>query len=557
MEHAIAKLMRERIASGLKRKSVTSCSKWAETYRFVDKPYVGNWSFKYLPWQRGMHDSDAPLNVGQKSAQAGYTETVLNRTFYMIDVKGVDCLYVLPSSTPDASDFSASRFDAALELSPHLTNMFSDVKNIGHKRAGSSNLYIRGSRSRSQLKSIPVGFIVLDELDEMEQDNIPLALQRTAGQFESQVWMLSTPTIPDEGINKFFKSSNQEHFFFRCPGCSRLIELMFPECLIITADNHSDPKIKDSYVQCKECKYKFTHEEKHLHMADGVWVPQFAGDGSRGFYVNQLYSTTVHPSEIAKSYLQSEYDPFEEQEFWNSRMGTAHTVKGAGVSDEDINNCIAQPGYARYTTGPKYGIVTMGVDVGKWIHYEIDTWKVDGSIQSNDLNIRSKCKVLTFGRVQHFEELDILMRKFGINACVIDSNPERRKAHEFANRFPGLVKMCIYGNNINGKRIHIANPDETDEPRITVDRTSWLDLSLGRFRGTGMILLPMDLDYEYRTHIKALVRVYDKDKNDMQVARYKTKGNEGDHYGHARNYAEIALPFALSLANPQDIRGVY
>jgi phage terminase large subunit GpA-like protein len=223
MEHAIAKLMRERIASGLKRKSVTSCSKWAETYRFVDKPYVGNWSFRYLPWQRGMHDSDAPLNVGQKSAQAGYTETVLNRTFYMIDVKGVDCLYVLPSSTPDASDFSASRFDSALDLSPHLAAMFSDVKNIGHKRAGSSNLYIRGSRSRSQLKSIPVGFIVLDELDEMEQDNIPLALQRTAGQFESQVWMLSTPTIPDEGINKYFKTSNQEHFFFKCPGCSRPI----------------------------------------------------------------------------------------------------------------------------------------------------------------------------------------------------------------------------------------------------------------------------------------------------------------------------------------------
>lgn len=555
MEHAIVKLMRERIASGLKRKSVTSCSKWAETYRFVDKPYVGNWSFKYLPWQRGMHDSEAELNVGQKSAQAGYTETVLNRTFYMIDVKGVDCLYVLPSSTPDASDFSASRFDSALELSPHLSNMFSDVKNIGHKRAGSANLYIRGSRSRSQLKSIPVGFIVLDEVEEMEQDNIPLALQRTAGQFESQVWMLSTPRIPDTGINKYFKNTTQEHFFFICPGCTRWTELTFPECLVVTGDHVNDPRIMDSYVQCKECRYRFVHEEKHLHLANGEWVKQFDGNKGRGFYVNQLYSTTVTPDELAMSFVQSENDPAEEQEFWNSRMGIAHTVKGAGVSDEDINNCIVN--FSRFDPVPRTGIVTMGVDVGKWLHVEVDAWKVDGSVQSNDLNIRSRAKLIHHCKVPNFEDLDVLMRKYGINSCVIDSNPERRKAHEFANRFYGIVKMCIYGNNVNGKRIHVANPDETDEPRITVDRTSWLDLSLGRFRGTGMILLPADLDLEYRGHIKSLIRVYEKDRNDNQVGRYVVKGNDGDHYAHARNYAEIALPFALNLANPQDIRGVY
>ncbi len=38
------------------------------------------------------------LNVGKKSAQMGYTETVLNLTFFKIDIERIDCLYVLPAT---------------------------------------------------------------------------------------------------------------------------------------------------------------------------------------------------------------------------------------------------------------------------------------------------------------------------------------------------------------------------------------------------------------------------------------------------------------------------
>ena len=152
----------------------------------MGQPFPGPWSFKYHPWIEEMHDAEEEMIVGQKGAQLAFTECVLNKAFFNIDVKGVSVLYVLPANTPDASDFSKARFDPALELSPHLSKLFSHVKNIGHKRAGSANLYIRGSRSRSQLKSIPVGFIILDEVDEMQQANVPLAFERAAGQRTKQ-----------------------------------------------------------------------------------------------------------------------------------------------------------------------------------------------------------------------------------------------------------------------------------------------------------------------------------------------------------------------------------
>ena len=168
--HDLAKIIAEKVSSGLKRKSVTSCSRWACAYRVMGNPFPGLWSFKYHPWLKGMMDSESQVNVGQKSAQMGFTEVSLNICFYNLD-RGIDCLYVLPSQKPDAEQFTASRFNPAINLSPYLEKMFSDVNNTGHKRAGNCNLFIRGSKSRSQLKSIPVGLIVADEIEEFEQEN--------------------------------------------------------------------------------------------------------------------------------------------------------------------------------------------------------------------------------------------------------------------------------------------------------------------------------------------------------------------------------------------------
>ena len=496
-----------------------------------------------------MHDSEAELNIGQKSAQMGYTETVLNLTFFQIDIKGVDCLYVLPAKTPDASDFSAARFDPALEMSEHLSKLFSDVKNVGHKRAGTTNLYIRGSRSRGGLKSVPVGFIVLDELDEMTQENIPLALERSSGQITHSTWMISTATIHNYGINFYYNQSSQNHYFFKCPSCSRLTELSFPESLVITAKDFDDQNVKNSYLICKECKATLPHASKSIWLGGGQWVEGRSNIDSKGWYVNQLYSCTVRPDQIASLYLKAQLDKAAEQEFYNSKLGLPHIVDGARVTDTQLDECRGD--YLNNSIKTQ-GLCTMGVDVGSWLHYEIDQWFLPQQFDGSDLNLLSKCRVIRYGKVRDFEELDLLMHEFQVHFCVIDAQPERRKALEFVNRFYGHALVCWYPNGVPARVVHVSK----EEQSVSVDRTSWLDLSLGRFRrGKPWLTLPTDIDHEYRMHIKALVRIYERDKNDNPIGRY-VKGSDADHYAHARNYAEIALPLAANLAANVDIRGV-
>ena len=523
----------ERLQKGIRRSALKKRSQWAEEYRVMSTPFPGPWTFNYHPWLREMHDATNDMCIGQKAAQVGYTETMLNIVFHDIDMKQTDCLYALPTAMPDARDFSAARFNPALELSPHLTDMFTDVKNVGHKRAGMANLYVRGSRARNALKSVPAGLIILDEVEEFKQEHIPLALERASGQVESQIWMLSTPSIEKIGINKYFLESTQDHFFFKCPSCSKQIELTYPECLVVTAEELGDPRIKDSYICCPLCRKMLPHAQKPTFLKDGVWVAGNNRYDARGFYINQLYSSTVKPSKIALSVLKSEFDPAEEQELYNSKLGLPHTVDGARITDTMIQDAVG--GHRIQEKTERTVFTTMGIDVGKWLHVTIDEWSQGP-------------KTVYIGKVMDFELIDELILKFNVNSCVIDANPERRKALELAQRFHGVVMLCLYARSITGRTINIHNDEDYV---VSVDRTAWLDQSLGRFKDK-TIRLPMDTPLEYKEHIKASVKIYQKDANGNPVSKY-INGGYDDHYGHSRNYSELAAEIGLRSGPSRNI----
>ncbi len=544
--HELQEVFKDTVVGGLRRSAVTTPSRWAESYRMMGQPFPGMWTFNYHPWLRGMHDAKSQICVGQKAAQLGYTEAVLNITFYNIDIERKDCLYVLPSKTPDASDFSSARFDAALELSTHLKNLFSSVKNVGHKRAGSANLYLRGSNSRGGLKSIPVAFIVFDELDEMNQDNIKLAEERVSGQLHWQIWKISTPTAPNHGINEEFNLSTQDHFLFKCPHCSKRTELIFPECLVITGEHLLDPKIKDSHLICKECQKLLIQEEKREWLKNAYWEPFGEPTADRhGFYINQLYSYTIQPWKIAESYFAAQIDKAAEQEFFNSKLGLPHVPEGAQVTDVEIQKAVRPR--IKSDLAPEGKLITMGVDQGTWLHYEVDAW--DFPKLGNDLNMNAECTVLTEGKVLDFSELGQLMRQWQVIMCVIDAQPERRLAFEFACKFYGHIKLCFYSVGTSGKQI-IVDQDE-DSHKVSVDRTSWLDVALNRFHNH-TITLPRDVSNEYRSHLKNQIRRYRKDNHGNPIGEYLKIGD--DHLAHARCYAEIALPLAASLSTNEDIK---
>lgn len=547
-------LLLETISNGLKRKAITRPSKWAETYRVMGPPFPGKWRFDHHPWLLEMHDAEESILIGQKAAQMGYTEWAMNIAFYSMDVLGQDVLYILPSSD-DATDFSSGRFDPALELSPHLRDFFADVNNVGLKRAGTSILYVRGSRSRSKLKSIPTPVIIYDEVDEMDQRNIALSEERQSGQVHTKTLKLSTPTLDDFGINADYKLSTQEHFFFKCPHCNRFIELTFPDAMVVTGEKITDPNVKNSYYKCPKCHKKLDHEAKKEFLrhrdrgGTAHFVAQNPNGYGRGFHVNQMYSMTLPPDRFAFAYLKSLTDPTYEQEFYNSKLARVHTVEGAKVTDEQINEAIRP--YQKGSTGPNT-LTTMGVDVGVVLHMIILEWELEEHVPGVQINDLASCRLIYEGKSSggpnDFDEAYEIFNHYFCNAVVIDAEPERREATRFARRLYGRALTCDYLWSQSGKEATIQ------ETTIKVNRTAWMDQALGRFRNK-TIALPVDVSQEYRSHIKEPVRVFREDKWGNKYGVYVNV--KADHYAHAQTYAEIALPLAVSLATSQDLTNVY
>lgn len=547
--------LQTQLANGLMRKSAVTCSRWAEQYIVLGKPVPGRLNFKHHPWSKEWMDCDMDW-TGMKAAQMSMTMSALARGLFTIDVRRNDVLYVLPKRNPDATDFSKAKFDTLLELSPHLSQMFSNVKNVGHKQAGNVNFFLRGSRSKSALKSISVGLKVYDEFDEMNQRNVALANERSSGFLaeDKQTIKISTPTVPDFGIAREIVNTTQEHYMFRCPRCGKYTEFIFPDDLVVTADSLNDEKgIRNSYVCCHECKGKIEHQEKFeiLSARNAHWEPTGNKDSfTRGFLINQLYSITVEPWEIAKMSLEAANDPVVEQEYFNSKGGLPHAVEGALITEDQVlacrwNHSKKQP--------PPQGLITMGVDVGhKVLYYWIDNWLLPQNLGA-DLNTLAVAQTLNEGTVPGFRDLDRLMRQFQIQHCIVDVDPAFRDAEEFAERFNGRVNLCRFVRGLKKSKIR-TNTDESEKV-IHVNRTYWLDLSQGRFRhGTSRILLPKDVSDDVPKHISALIRYETRDDDNNIVASWKS--TKPDHKALARVYSEIALPLAVSIGSGQDIQNL-
>jgi hypothetical protein len=104
------------------------------------------------------------------------------------------------------------------------------------------------------------------------------------------------------------------------------------------------------------------------------------------------------------------------------------------------------------------------------------------------------------------------------------------------------VWLTQYRRGRTAREIAISDED-TGAPMARVDRTNWLSCALGRFKvNPPRILLPRDISFQYREHIKNLVRTYKKDETGNMAAEYVNTG--ADHFAHSLCYAEIGLALA-------------
>jgi len=226
----------DRVRKQLIDSSLNTCTRWCEHRIHMPHPFDGPMTFDRFPWQKEILNIEEGIVTVKKAAQIGFSVAGLARALYVVGEKVQDVLYVLPTQGL-AGDFSKGRLDALVDLSPHLNDMFIKTNSVGLKVTKSrANLYIRGSVSSRGLVSVPVSSAIIDEYDRCAENTYDLVTERLSGQLTKYLFSLSTPTLPEFGIDKQFKAGSQEEFFFPCPSCSKHITLRWPDNVVITGE---------------------------------------------------------------------------------------------------------------------------------------------------------------------------------------------------------------------------------------------------------------------------------------------------------------------------------
>lgn len=449
--------------------------------------------------------------IVSKGAQVGGSTWAILRSLFAC-VRGLHVMYFFPTRS-DVLDFSRGRVTPLLLDNPFLAKLMTDTDTAGLKKIGDAYLYMRGMQSQVGMKSVPADMLVFDELDETDPIDKALAMERLGHSDYKRIIEVSNPSLPDYGIDESYQKSDQRHWTLKCPACGKWTapEQEFPKKLgeevriILPREDGS------FFLACVHC-------QAPLNIEQGEWVADFPGRQIHGYRISQLFSSKVAPGEILKEYRTTRYT----DRFYNLKIG----VPWADLERRlDVSSVLSLCGENLLAErGDGQAAYTMGVDTGKDLH----------AVVLRRIN-EERQEVVHLAVCREFPDLDELMDRFKVLACVIDGLPETHESRNFAKRHAGRVFLNYFNEHQRG-----ASAWNYQTGIVQVNRTEALDASRQAVRQQ-KVTLPRQtpIVQVFARHMSADAKVLDEDE-DTGAQKYRYIKTGENHFSFAFTYAWMA-----------------
>lgn len=469
-------------AAGLRPRPALEVSEWADKYRRLPQEGAsepGPWRTDRVPFLREIMDclsvhSPVKKVVFKKSSQVGGTECGLNWVGYMMMHAPAPMLVIQPTLDM-AEKWSQQRLDGSIAASPEWEKFLpprktrsADNKALSKKGAGFI-LFITGANSASSLASMPIQYVMADEVDrypddvDEEGDPLFLAERRQATFPRRKTLIVSTPTIKDASrVDTEFEKSDQRFFYVPCPHCDEKQVLKWPML-------KWDQQLSRAWYVCEHCGSEIEEHHKTAMLAAGHWQPKFPERAVRGYHINALY-TPVGLGDTwldhAITWMAAQQDPARLKGFVNTVLGECWEDRTNEVKPHALQ--ARAEGYALRTIPLGCLLLTAGVDtqddrlavqIVGWGRRET-AWIIDWLEIPGDP-----------GRPEVWEKLDKLLstpirNQFGydmrIEAVCVDSGGHH--THDVYNycrtRYAQRV-LAIKGATVQGKPI-LGKPSDQD-----------------------------------------------------------------------------------------------
>lgn len=463
-----------------------------------------------------------------KSTQAGITTLAISRALHFLTQWVGRGAYMLPRWR-DLVDFSTTRLEPTIQKSPYLLEKKAAYPDNASVKAFTNGSFLFFMEGTVEPRSMPIDNLFIDEVDLCAPEHVGTAINRMDASKWKLLTYLSTPTLPNTGIDAIFQTSNQNEWTVRCDCGHWQIPDWEKHLRVVGAPDNPD----QVYLACEKCERELTVQD----MQKGEWIPQFPSRSSVavGYHIHQMLTT---PARELYSHFR---DPNQSlAEFYRKRLGKTYTMAGGSITRDDIlTSCFLEPYEPEPVhVGESGDTYVLGADQGNKLHVVI------GKIPKGKTSVKIVWAE-TIGLDDGFARLTQLIKLFKVKRGVVDRNPNAHEVNKLVKAFPGRILASDY--NEDPKMWELKRDEKKNPIAVGINRTMAFDDLLESLKGgkISMFGTPPRLHQE----VEALIDHVTSIKKDEEVR--KTSGGEkkvyvyrklrsADHYAHAMSYMNIA-----------------
>lgn len=414
----------------------------------------------------------------RKPSQCGVSTWLILDEIHDTRFLGYNYIHTLPTAN-DVAKFVPSKVNEIIKRNPSVKKGMAnkEVNAIAQKQFGKGFLYFKGTKSESDTLMLTSDVNNYDEYDksDMSAINAYASRQEGADSKKKERWV-STPTVPDYGIDAKFKESDQKHWRFKCPhkGCGKKQHMEWPENIDME---------RECYI-CKHCKGEITTND----IRQGKWEARYPGREISGYWITQMIVPWVTAKDMIKYYRDAEAGRNEAtfEYFYNHKLGQPYVAAGSQIPKGLILQNLTTKEHVEVNS-------IAGVDVQLHELY-VMVGNDEGVYAIAILRDDQEC-IESDGKrgVSKWDRLGQLIDVYDIRYMVIDGGFTPNEVIDFALKHPGKVWVNWYKDDPKKEKIirwsdddfQSKQEDEAAEIRVLTERDRQIDWVLHDLRRGG------------------------------------------------------------------------
>jgi len=493
----------------------------------------------HRPFHRQPLRDKHPHKVYEKGRQVGVTELSASEVLHFLATNpGTKWITTFPRDK-QLIDFSNTRVAAAYAETPRMAALSGTPNQVFTRRVGDSYWLFRSAWESNLGEGVDADGVTLDEKDRM-RDKVEFAFKESLKSSKHGLFReISTPTLPNQGIDVPFRASDQQVWLVKCKTCGLDQEVNHTESIVQVKDFPLGTRELPPESYAYLCR-KQTCRGELDRVFTGRWVPRFPDRQLiRGYHMSQLIAPWISATQVMQDKIDMRF-----KELW---LCYVVGVPAAGELEMlgDADFIRACSGHALMSARTRsWSMVSVGIDWGNL------NWVV--VLGRNAVNQR--LYLIGIGvfedTARELESAEMVLKyiaPFNPEITIADAGYGKdRNSYLLRNLCPngdeGRFWAQWYNSSVKHGKTFVPEWSDEGRARVTVDRTLTLKnvCRAVREREFGLPALDIPEVELLKRHLKSLAPFKELDDDTKEIVE-TVKSSGDDHLAHALGSALLGM----------------